>query len=845
MATYGFLRDGIAQAAELKINNSGTIYTIVDDNRDLMSIRNAEIDGNLTVKGTTVTVSASNLVVQDKHIELNHDPSGTRASNVNAGLIISGSSQYRDVKLEVVADGSKFKAYGLTPGFDINTASGSSPGYSIGGTSVLNATTLGANVVASSLTSVGTISSLVATTADINAGTVDAVIGGTTPAAGTFTAISGTTVKGTVGTLTSLALQSGGITAAGTIAGATGITSTGTATFATVTGSGTATFNAMTSDTVDINGGAIDGAVIGANEVAAGSFAAVVGTTATFSAALSGTTVGGLAGTLSSLNLQSGGITNAGTIAGATGVTSTGTATFATVTGSGTATFNAMTSDTVDINGGAIDGAVIGANSVAAGSFAAVVGTTATFSSKLDAGGDIDLGNNWDDEIKFEGSVVSHVVPLNTTTYNLGSGAAMWDKLYVSEIEGSSSADDVSFTSILSASQASRFVGAASFDSTITATGTITGSNITSTFITGSRVSADFFTGDGAALTNISSDSVDVADSSANSEFRLVGVAASGDGVTLTAMDTAADLITMNASTGKLTLAGPGIAIGSADITEAEFEFLDGATAGTAVASKAVVLDASKNIATIGTLGCGAITSTGTSTFATVTGSGTATFGAMTSDTVDINGGAIDGAVIGANEVAAGSFAAVVGTTATFSAAISGTTVGGTVGTLTSLALQSGGITAAGTIAGATGITSTGTATFATVTGSGTATFGAMTSDTVDINGGAIDGTVIGANAVAAGTFAAVKGTTLSGSSTLQVGGATTVAGNITPLQDVAYDLGSTAKRWANVYTGDLHLKNERGDWTLYEEATDIMVRNNLSGKMFKLGLVPVEEDEV
>ena len=43
------------------------------------------------------------------------------------------------------------------------------------------------------ITSLGTISSLVATTADINAGTVDAVIGGTTPAAGTFTTVTGNT----------------------------------------------------------------------------------------------------------------------------------------------------------------------------------------------------------------------------------------------------------------------------------------------------------------------------------------------------------------------------------------------------------------------------------------------------------------------------------------------------------------------------------------------------------------------------------------------------------------------------------------------------------------------------
>mgnify|MGYP003670499041 CR=1 FL=1 len=69
-------------------------------------------------------------------------------------------------------------------------------------------------------------------------------------------------------------------------------------------------------------------------------------------------------------------------------------------------------------------------------------------------------------------------------------------------------------------------------------------------------ISASAFYGNGSNLTNVSSDSVDVADSSANSEFRLIGVAASGDGVALTTMDTAADRITMNALTGKLTVTG-------------------------------------------------------------------------------------------------------------------------------------------------------------------------------------------------------------------------------------------------------------------------------------------------
>ena len=63
--------------------------------------------------------------------------------------------------------------------------------------------------------------------------------------------------------------------------------------------------------------------------------------------------------------------------------------------------------------------------------------------------------------------------------------------------------------------------------------------------------------------------------------------------------------------------AGTSFVIGSANIDETDLEKLDGITNGTAAANKAVVLDGSKNIATIGTIGCGAITSTGTSTFGT------------------------------------------------------------------------------------------------------------------------------------------------------------------------------------------------------------------------------------
>jgi hypothetical protein len=58
-------------------------------------------------------------------------------------------------------------------------------------------------------------------------------------------------------------------------------------------------------------------------------------------------------------------------------------------------------------------------------------------------------------------------------------------------------------------------------------------------------------------------------------------------------------------------------------MNEVDLEKLDGITNGTAAANKAVVLDGSKNIATIGTIGSGAITSTGASTFGSISNAST------------------------------------------------------------------------------------------------------------------------------------------------------------------------------------------------------------------------------
>lgn len=66
------------------------------------------------------------------------------------------------------------------------------------------------------------------------------------------------------------------------------------------------------------------------------------------------------------------------------------------------------------------------------------------------------------------------------------------------------------------------------------------------------------------------------------------------------------------------------------------------------------------------------------------------------------------------------------------------------------------------------------------------------------------------------------------------------INGDIIPTDDNEFDLGSTTRRFsqvhaANVYTGDLHMKNERGDWTVIEEEDFLRIRNNKTGKSFRL----------
>lgn len=65
---------------------------------------------------------------------------------------------------------------------------------------------------------------------------------------------------------------------------------------------------------------------------------------------------------------------------------------------------------------------------------------------------------------------------------------------------------------------------------------------------------------------------------------------------------------------------------------------------------------------------------------------------------------------------------------------------------------------------------------------------------------------------------------------------------DILPDSDNTINLGSPSLRFANIYTGDLHLRNERGDWTVVEEEHALTLRNNKTGKRYEFVLKEIED---
>ena len=73
--------------------------------------------------------------------------------------------------------------------------------------------------------------------------------------------------------------------------------------------------------------------------------------------------------------------------------------------------------------------------------------------------------------------------------------------------------------------------------------------------------------------------------------------------------------------------------------------------------------------------------------------------------------------------------------------------------------------------------------------------------------------------------------------------------GHLRPAATNTFDLGTSSKRWRNVYTNDLNLSNKGstnsvdntwGDYTIQEGESDLFLINNRSGKKYKFNLTEV-----
>lgn len=114
---------------------------------DNVTFGDVTVDGNLTVNGTTTTVNSTTITVDDKNIELGSTASPTDVGADGGGITLKGDT---DKTLSWVDATDAW-----TSSENVDLASGKA--YYIAGTQVLTGNTLGAGIVSSSLTSVGTI----------------------------------------------------------------------------------------------------------------------------------------------------------------------------------------------------------------------------------------------------------------------------------------------------------------------------------------------------------------------------------------------------------------------------------------------------------------------------------------------------------------------------------------------------------------------------------------------------------------------------------------------------------------------------------------------------------------
>ena len=260
-------------------------------------------------------------------------------------------------------------------------------------TGELNLVSIGSNWTNAGRTvaNLGTVSAATSISSTAFVGPIDGIVGGNTPAAGSFTDIVGSSadINGVADiddTLTLSKASGNGlvVTADADINGAADIA--GALTLSKASGNGLV----VTAD-CDLNGAVdIAGALVANGAVTLGDAA---GDDITFNGSLLGDLIPKVDSSIdlgtsllqfAEAHIDTGHIDSvkAATLSGSGNMDVDGTAQFnSAVTVKSTVAFNA---DAVNIDGGNIDGTIIGASSVAAGSFAAIVGTSADINGVAD-----------------------------------------------------------------------------------------------------------------------------------------------------------------------------------------------------------------------------------------------------------------------------------------------------------------------------------------------------------------------------------------------------------------------------------------------------------------------------
>lgn len=752
---------------------------------------------------------------------LNVNVDDTYVKVVNDALTIKGTSTTGEV---LKSDGAGGVVYGALDLTNASAISGALP-LTNGGLGVDASQTAGKATARDNL-GLGSIATQDANNVAITGGSID-ISGGTLTLADDQ--ISGDKVSG--GTIDSANLQGGtGITisqyditvGAGKTLDVDGVLdvdgAAGSAIDNVVIGATTSaagTFSNLTSDNVDLNGGNIDGTVIGATTAANATFADanVTGTfyvdTIEAYTANGNITFNSLIVTTQGIDVANAGISGAGTTTSGNIKTDTiselSSGVGVTVEdvllkdGNVTANVGTFTSTVVtsaDINGGTVDGTVIGGNASAAGTFTTMTTDSADINGGTISGTSIDMTGQ---TLTFDNDAISGDKVDGGTISNFASTGI----------------DDNATSTQVTISDTSVSFGAdVAVTGNLTVSGTLTSVNTTNTEIadnsivlnngeTGAGVTAgtagieiDRGTEDSATLQwNETDDVWEFKVGSALADLKIGSQAMdaisvdtindlSGAGITF------ADAIDGSDATFSGTLTVDTIAENTVGggVTADGVVLKDGAVIGglTAEAGDTVDLSAGSLVLadnqisgdkieggtiaaiTIDSLTSGSVDIDGGAIDATVIGGTTSaagTFSALTSDSVDLNGGAMDGVIIGANASAAATFSSMT----TASADINGGAIDGTV---------------IGAAASAAGTFSTMTTNNAQVTG-GAISGATLTSDTVDLNGGAIDGVVIGGSVSAAGTF-----------STLTTNNATITGGNVT----------ATGGTFTNLASGNVNL---------------------------------------